>query len=384
MSFLRLVATLSNWILFLREQLNASLPGAQSQSQKAPDSPRSDNQSFLGPISDGHPYPSTHAGFPMDIQTMQPSSAPRLKHNQHVLDFRSHSGTERSAYLQLSQILPIHSSDTNESRLHPHNSNTSHNQSHPVPIGSNRPRSLSTTALPPYIPDGYPSYYTTNALRRTSFSNLHARGSHDRHDGHQDTGLECSSSLSTPTGSSFSIGGSTTKYPDTNMDFDGEASSHHLHQRSSFAMQKPPLDIYDKGYNRYSISLSFSGQFDQMPSCDGSTGWIGNTCQLLLWDQRDQPCTRGGLLRLLLNLIHTSTIPIYVMMVIKITLILKVSTTSLIIFSFFCLGCMEPLAQNFLAITNMYITTQRQLAKPDVTYNSCGRYYVLSKNTSCT
>ena len=28
----------------------------------------------------------------------------------------------------------------------------------------------TTTALPPYIPDGYPSYYTTNALRRTSFS----------------------------------------------------------------------------------------------------------------------------------------------------------------------------------------------------------------------
>lgn len=211
---------------FVREDLNASLSGSQSRSQDAPDN------NNLGPIADDHPPSSTRVGFPMDVQ---PRPAPRLKHNQHIPDSCSFSGTEHHSASQY-QTLP-----TNES-------------SHDLGANSisSRPCSLSVTALSPYIPDH------THSLRRTSFSNLRARGSHD---GHQEYSL----SLPVPTGSPFSIGGSMVKYRNTNMDFSDETSSHH--QISNYAIQKPLLNIHDKkSHDRYSIFLSFIGHVDQTPS----------------------------------------------------------------------------------------------------------------------
>ena len=212
---LRLVVTLFDWILFLREQLNASLLGAQSQNQSISYSPRSNDASHLGPISEGHPsWPST---YPMDIQSGQ---AQLFKHNQNMLPFYSHPGTEAWARLRPSPNLPTYLSNTSEFRLHSYNSCTNHNQPHPVP------RSLTATALP-YIPDEHRTSYTTNALIRTSFSNLDARGSHD---GHQRTSVDYP--LSRPPGFSFSIDESTVKYDDTYVDFDDG----------------------QRGYNKYSIS----------------------------------------------------------------------------------------------------------------------------------
>lgn len=248
----RLVVAFFDWNLFLREQLNVSLHGAQSQDQSASDSPRSNHVSCLGLISDGHPWP-THFNYPMDIQSGQ---APLLKHNQHLLDFYSLSGTEHWTPLRLSPILPTYSPNTRESCLHSYNSDANYNQLH-------KPRSLTATVLPPCIPDEHPLFHTTNTLRRTSFSTLNAKGSHD---GHQHTGEEYPLSSSTPAKSSFSIGRSTVKYDDTNMYFDCEASSHHyLNQTSSYAtLQKPPLDISDRSYGRLFYFPSFSAQFDQM------------------------------------------------------------------------------------------------------------------------
>jgi hypothetical protein len=218
----RLVVALFDWNLFLREQLNVSLHGAQSQNQSASDFPRSNHVSRIGLISDGHPWPFTHTNYPMDIQSGQ---APLLKHNQHLLDFYSLSGTEHWTRL-LSPILSTYSPNTRESRLHSYDSDANYNQLH-------KPRSLSATILPPYIPDEHPLFHTTNILRRTSFSNLNAKGSHD---GHQHTGEEYPLSSSTPAESSFSIGRSAVKYDDSNMYFDCEASSHHsLNQTSSHA-----------------------------------------------------------------------------------------------------------------------------------------------------
>ena len=351
-----------NRILFLREELSASLPGTQSQSQSSPDALQSSNASHLWPISGGHPCPSIHASYSMDNQSRQSSTAPRLKYNQHVADFRSPSGTEHLARLQLSQILP-HPPNTSESLLHSHNSDANHNQP-PVPISS-RPRSRSATALlPPYIPKEHALSYTTKTLRRTSFSNLQARESHDGHDGHQHTGVVYPSSLSTQAGSSFSIGRSAVKYHDhdLNMHFDDEGyhpsshDHHNLHQMSSYAIQKPLLNIYDKRvYNRYSIPLSLFGQFDQTPSCDGFIGWTGNACKPMLWNQIDLPLTRSGLLRLLCHLIHIFYV-IRLMTVVRSTLTLKVSTISLIISSFFYPGCMEPPYSSYLIVSTMKIS----------------------------
>lgn len=216
-SSFHLVVTLFDCILFLREQLNASLLGAQSQNQSASCSPRSNN-AHLGPISEGHPsWPST---YPMEIQSGQ---AQLLKHNQHMLQFYSHLGTEPWARIRPSPNLPTYLSNTSESRFRSYNSYTNHNQPHPVPIS--RPRSLTATALPPYIPD---EHHTTDALRQTSFSNLNARGSYD---GHQLTSVD-PPSISRPPGFSFSIDESTVKYHDTYMDFDDD----------------------QRGYNRYFLS----------------------------------------------------------------------------------------------------------------------------------
>lgn len=205
----RLVITLFDWILYLREQLNASLLGAQSQNQSASYSPRSNNASHLGPISEAHPsWPSTYL---MDIQSGQ---AQLLKHNQHMLNFYSHPGTEAWAHLRPSPNLISH---TSESRLHSYNSHPNHNQP---------PRSLTATALP-YIPDEHRTSYTTKTLIRTSFSNLNARGSHDDH--------QCTSvdyPLSRQPGFPLSIDESTMNYHDTYMHFDDD----------------------QRGYNRYFIS----------------------------------------------------------------------------------------------------------------------------------
>lgn len=208
----RLVVTLFDWILFLSEQLNASLLGAQSQNQSASYSPRSINASHLGPISEGHPsWPSTYL---MDLQSGQ---AQLLKHNQHMLNFYSHPGTEAWARLRPSPNLPTYLSHTSDSRLHSYNSHTNYNQPH---------RSVTATALP-YILDEHRTSYTTKALIRTSFSNLNARGSHDSH---QRTSVDYP--LSRPPGFPFSIDESTMKYHDTYMHFDDD----------------------QRGYNRYFIS----------------------------------------------------------------------------------------------------------------------------------
>ena len=206
---LRMVGILFGWILFLREQLNASLLGAQSQNQSASYSPRSNNATHPGPISEGHP--SWLSTYPMDIQSGQ---AQLLKHNQH---FYSHPGTDAWARLR---PLTTYLSNTSESRLHSFNSYTNHNQLYPVP------RSLTATALP-YIPDEHRTSYTTNALMRTSFSDLKARGSHDDR---QHTSVDYP--LSRPPRFSFSIEESTVTYHDTYMHFDDE----------------------QRGYNRYSMS----------------------------------------------------------------------------------------------------------------------------------
>jgi hypothetical protein len=206
------VVTLFDWILFLREQLNASLPGPQSQNQNASYSSLSNNASHLGPNFDGHlSWPST---YPMDIQSGQ---AQVLKHKQHMLNLYSHPGTDAWARLRPSPNLPTYLSNTSESRLH---SYTDPNQPHPVP------RSLAATTLP-YIPDEHRTSYTTNALRPTSSSNLNARGSHD---GHQRTSVDYP--LSRTPGFSFSIDESTVKHNDNYMHFDDDQT----------------------GYNRYSIS----------------------------------------------------------------------------------------------------------------------------------
>ena len=208
----RLVVTVFDWFLFLREQLNASLPGPQSQNQSATDSPLSNNASHLGSNLDGHlSWPST---YPMDVQSGQ---AQLLKHKQHMLHLYSHPGTEAWARLQPSPNLPTYLSKASESRLH---SYTDHNQLHPVP------RSLATTARP-HISDEHRTSHTTNAFRQTSSSNLNARGSHD---GHERTSEDYP--LSRPPGYSFSIDESTVKHHDTYMHFDDD----------------------QRGYNRYSIS----------------------------------------------------------------------------------------------------------------------------------
>lgn len=158
----------------------------------------------------------------MDIQSGQ---APLLKRNQHKLDFYSLSGTEYWAPLQLSPILPTYPSNTRESGLHPYKSDA--NQPYPAPI--DKPRSLPATTLPPYISDENHLSYTTNALRRTSFSTLNVRGSH----GHQPTKMEYPLPSSTPTAS---------------LHFDDKASSYHyLNQTSSYAaLQRPQLNIYTR------------------------------------------------------------------------------------------------------------------------------------------
>ena len=199
------VFTLFDWFLFLREQLNASLPGPQSQNQSATYSPLSNNASHLGPNLDGHDkWPST---YPMDVQTGQ---AQLLKHKR----LSSHTGTEAWARLQPSPDLPTYLSNTSESRLHLY---TDHNQPHPVP------RSLAATALP----YEHRTSYTTNALRQTSSSNLNIMGSHDVHQ--RTSGNH---PLSKPPGSSssFSIDESTVKHHDVYVHYD------------------------DDGYNRYFIS----------------------------------------------------------------------------------------------------------------------------------
>lgn len=222
---LRLVVKLFDWILFLREQLNASLPGTQSQNQSASYSLRSNNTSHLGPKSEGHPsWPST---YPIDIQSGQ---AQLLKHNQHMLHFYSHPGTEPWAHLRPSLNLPTYLSNTSESGLHSYNSYTSHNQPHPVP------RSLTATALPPYIPDEHRTSYATDASRRTSFSDLNERGSHD---GHQRTSVD-PLSLSRPPGFSFSIDESTVKHDDTYMHFDDDQGGSN---RYSVSHRSPVLNL---------------------------------------------------------------------------------------------------------------------------------------------
>lgn len=228
----RLVVALFDWILFIREQLNASLSGAQSPNQSASDFSRSNYASHLGLNSSGHSWPFTHTSYPMDIRYRQ---APLLRHDQHMLDFYSLSSNEHWVPLQLSSFLPTHPPNARESRLHSYNSDADCDQLHPVPL--NKPRSHSATVLPHYMPDEHPLSYTTNALRRTSFSNLNARGSHDDD---QHTGVEYLLSSSTSAGS---IGRSTVEYPGINMHFDDEASSrHYLNQTSSYAtIQKPPL-----------------------------------------------------------------------------------------------------------------------------------------------
>lgn len=206
---LRLVVTLFDWILFIREQLNASLSGAQSQNQSALYSPLSNNA--FGPVFEGHlSWPST---YPMEIQS---GEAQLHKQNQHMPHFNS--GTEAWARLRPSPDLPTYLSNTSESHLYSYNSYTSHNQPHPVP------RSLAATALP-NIPDEHHTSYTTNT-RRTSFSNLNARGSHN---GQQRTSVDYP--LSRPPGFPFSIDESTVKHHDTYMHFDDD----------------------QRGYNRYFI-----------------------------------------------------------------------------------------------------------------------------------
>ena len=161
--------TLFDWLLFLREQIKASLHGAQSQNQSASNASRSDYD--LEPISEGpSSWPST---YPTDIQSGQ---AQLLK--QHMLNFYSHPGTKPwTSSLQRSSNLPTYLLNTSESRLHSYNSYTNHNQPHdPVPISW--PRSITATALP-YIPDDHRTSHTTNALRRTSFSNSNTRGGYD-------------------------------------------------------------------------------------------------------------------------------------------------------------------------------------------------------------
>lgn len=236
---------------FLREELNASLPGVQSQSPSIPDSPRSNNTSHLGPISDGHPCPSAHASCPMDIPPGQSSIAQQLKYNQHLLRVSSFSGIEHWAHLQLSQNIPTYPPNTNEPRLHSHNPDAKHNQPDLIAMSS-RPRSLS--ALPSYIPE-HPLSYATNSLRRTSFSNLHARESHKSHNNQPHTGVEYPLSLPTPTESCFSIGGSTVN----NIHFVDEVSSHH-HQMS--ARNQSETSFNKRGFNRYSIFLYFSDRVD--------------------------------------------------------------------------------------------------------------------------
>jgi hypothetical protein len=202
-------------LILLREQLNASLLGAQSQNQSASYSPRSNNASHLGPVSEGHPsWPST---CPIDIPSGQ---AQLLKHNQHMLHFYSHPGAEAWARRRPSPDLHAYLSNTSESCLHSYNSYTNHNQPHPVPISW--PRSLTATALP----DEHCTSHSTNALRRTSLSNSNARGSHD---GYQRTSVDYP--LSRPPSFSFSDE-SAVKYHDAYMHFDDD----------------------QRGYNRYFIS----------------------------------------------------------------------------------------------------------------------------------
>lgn len=206
-----------DWILFLREQLNASLPGAQPQNQSASDSPRS-NYAHLGLISDPHPWPSANRSCSMDIQSGQ---APLLKQNQHLLGVYSLPGTDHWTRLRLPSNLPTYPPNTRESRLHPYNSDFNYN---PHPVLTNQPRSLTATAPPAYIPDEHPLSYTT----------------------------EYPLSSTTSAGSSFSRGRSTVKYHDTNTrHFDEASSSHHYLNQTSYTLQKPPLDM---GYSRYSIS----------------------------------------------------------------------------------------------------------------------------------
>jgi hypothetical protein len=190
------------------------LLGAQSQNQSTSYSLRSNNASHLGPIYEGHPsWPST---YPMDIQSGQ---AQLLKHNQHML------GTEAWARLRPSPNLPTYLSNTSESCLHSYSYN-SYTTPHPVPISWSR--SLTATALP-YIPDEHRTSHSTNTLRRTSFSNLNARESHDEH---QRTSIDYP--LSRPPGFSSSID-DTLKYHDAYMHFD---------------------DDDQRGYSRYFIYFS--------------------------------------------------------------------------------------------------------------------------------
>lgn len=214
----------------------------------------------------------------MDIQSGQA--------HQHMLHFYSHLGTR----VRPSPNLPTYLSNTSESRLHSYNSYTNHNQPHPVP------RSLTAAALP-YIPDEHRTSYTTNTLRRTSFPNLNTRGSHD---GHQRTSVDYP--LSRPPGFSFSVDESTVKYHDIYMHSDDD----------------------QRGYNRYPISHRFP-VLNLIKCLLAFVGCSGKVCQSLL----DQLC----------HLIHLPMIYMIHLLVIRTTLILKVSTISPIAPSFFYLEC---------------------------------------------
>jgi hypothetical protein len=281
-----------DWILFLREQLNASLPGSQSQNQSTSHSPPSNTASHLGPNFDVHlswPY-----AYPMDSQSGQ---AQLLKHNEHMHTFYSHPGTEAWARLRPSPDLPTYLSNISESRLHSYNSySNNNNQPHPVP------RSLAATTLP-YIPDENRTSYTTNALGRTSLSNLNARGSHD---GHQRTSVDHPLSR-------LPIDESTVKYHNTYMHSDDG----------------------QRGYNRYFISRVSPGLNLILSSCVAFIGCSG-TCHPLL----DQLC----------HMIHLSMIHL---LDVRTTLMLKVSIIPPIAPSFFYLECTKP----FLSLRISFVLT---------------------------
>lgn len=274
------MVSLIDWIFFLREQLNSSLLGAQSQNQSASYFPRSNNAPHFGPISDGHP--SWPPNYPIYMQSGQ---AQLLQHNQHML------GTEAWARLRPSPNLPTYSSNTSESCLHSYSYNSC-TTPHPAPISW--PRSLTATALP-YSPDEHRTSHSTNALSRTSFSNLNARWGHD---GHQRTSVDYP--LSRPPGFSFSIDESTLKYHDAYMHSDDNQG----------------------GYNRYFIYLS--PVLNLIECFLVFVGCSGNACQ------------PQALLDQLCHLIHLSMI---YMMFIRTTLILKVLTISLTAPSFLYLEC---------------------------------------------
>jgi len=194
---------------------------------------------FLKAIHHGHPLIRCRWIFNLD------------KHN--CLNTINMLGTKSWARLRPSPNLPTYLSNTSESCLDSYSYN-SYTTPHPAPISW--PRSVTATALP-YIPDEHRTSHSTNTLRRTSFSNLNARGSHDEH---QRTSVDYP--LSRPP-FSFSIDESTLKYHDAYMHFDDDQRGYNRLQRKRLpasgsigsTMSSDPPVIYD-GHQNYSHSQS--------------------------------------------------------------------------------------------------------------------------------